>query len=824
MFYSHNLLARKGPLGTVWCAAHLHKKLNRSNYVTINIPSTVEQIMHPQVPIALRMSGHLLLGVVRVYSKKVEYLQHDYDVLRIDMNKAFEYANINLPQDENQAEFESITLPDTFSLDLMEIDGYNPNESPDNHCLPNEDISCAGKIAVHLVFQIQKILQDILRYMLGATCRPSLSMDDSVSEPIPVEKMYASDRYYFLTFDLLCFILLIAQSTKDKSQMVNDDNNNGTWKNGFTEVNRRKNFIKNFGGPSTSNVQYNQRKVTTKYVVKNKSNMNNEGDKGNEGKEKRDKVNNEERLEIRTNERPTSLEKIWRVDADTVNKLKRSANKYAVLTTEDEEFENICYDDRITVDRFILKKQKPKEEEMANWTYDMKQYLKYRWEAVNRGDDESDDENEVLEVNDPAISSLIAEEIQVWNIRGISNEVKQKEARNLIKDGKILVCAFIETHLKTKNIEKVGNKVFGNWDWCSNIQYSPTSCRIMLGWNTNLVRITIINRSSQTILCCVETIPIKIKFFCSIVYASNNGTERRRLWKELEDHKRFTRQHPWVLMGDFNVTLNIDEHSTGMSYRSMDMQEFFEAVNKLEVEDICSSGFHYTWTKSLKNPNCLTLKKLDRIMITVLLSLFSMMDSVLKTKRLDFSNFVAGKDNFIDVVKSGWNIDVQGCHMYSLAKKLKNLKKPLKKLSWCQGNVHERANNLKNELLKNQAIMEKNPFDSDARVNAAKALNDYIEASKDELSLLHQKAKVQWLREDEEGNVHEGSNVAEQFVHHFKKILGESKEMVALDDEIFSNKINSEDAAIMTSEITSDEIKEAIFDIDSNKASGPDFI
>ncbi|GJX37892.1 Rad21/Rec8-like protein [Tanacetum coccineum] len=143
--------------------------------------------MHPQVPIALRMSGHLLLGVVRIYSKKVEYLQHDYDVLSMDMNKAFEYANINLPQDENQAKFESITLPDSFALDLMEIDGYSPNESPDNHCVPNEDISftdcCppgfsnpkdpAGHITIHV----------------GETCSPSLSMDDSVSEPIPVEKI-----------------------------------------------------------------------------------------------------------------------------------------------------------------------------------------------------------------------------------------------------------------------------------------------------------------------------------------------------------------------------------------------------------------------------------------------------------------------------------------------------------------------------------------------------------------------------------------------------------------------------------------------------------
>lgn len=83
--------------------------------------------MNPQVPIALRMSGHLLLGVVRIYSKKVEYLQHDYNVLSIDISKAYAYADINLPQDANQAKFESITLPENFALDLMDIDDYDPN-------------------------------------------------------------------------------------------------------------------------------------------------------------------------------------------------------------------------------------------------------------------------------------------------------------------------------------------------------------------------------------------------------------------------------------------------------------------------------------------------------------------------------------------------------------------------------------------------------------------------------------------------------------------------------------------------------------------------
>lgn len=33
--------------------------------------------MRPEVPFALRMSGHLLLGVVRIYSRKVKYLLSD---------------------------------------------------------------------------------------------------------------------------------------------------------------------------------------------------------------------------------------------------------------------------------------------------------------------------------------------------------------------------------------------------------------------------------------------------------------------------------------------------------------------------------------------------------------------------------------------------------------------------------------------------------------------------------------------------------------------------------------------------------------------------
>ncbi|KAJ0623191.1 putative rad21/Rec8-like protein [Helianthus annuus] len=46
MFYSHNLLARKGPLGTVWCAAHLQNRLKKPNYISVNIPLNCWSVLY----------------------------------------------------------------------------------------------------------------------------------------------------------------------------------------------------------------------------------------------------------------------------------------------------------------------------------------------------------------------------------------------------------------------------------------------------------------------------------------------------------------------------------------------------------------------------------------------------------------------------------------------------------------------------------------------------------------------------------------------------------------------------------------------------------
>ncbi|KAE9621477.1 putative rad21/Rec8-like protein [Lupinus albus] len=149
MFYSHTFLARKGPLSTVWIAAHLQHRLKKSHYTSTDIPSTVQHIMDPGVPIALRMSGHLLLGVVRIYSKKVDYLFHDCNAVLTGLSKAFASIQLTLPEDARKAPVQSITLPNTFDLDALNLDdGIDHNGVEDIHMRSLEDITLTDQIPV----------------------------------------------------------------------------------------------------------------------------------------------------------------------------------------------------------------------------------------------------------------------------------------------------------------------------------------------------------------------------------------------------------------------------------------------------------------------------------------------------------------------------------------------------------------------------------------------------------------------------------------------------------------------------------------------------
>lgn len=69
---------------------------------------------YSQVKLALRTSGHLMLGVVRIYSRKTKYLLADCNEAFVKIKMAFRPGMVDLPEDHREAAVNAVTLPEVF--------------------------------------------------------------------------------------------------------------------------------------------------------------------------------------------------------------------------------------------------------------------------------------------------------------------------------------------------------------------------------------------------------------------------------------------------------------------------------------------------------------------------------------------------------------------------------------------------------------------------------------------------------------------------------------------------------------------------------------
>ncbi|CAL1583419.1 unnamed protein product [Knipowitschia caucasica] len=149
MFYAHFVLSKRGPLAKIWLAAHWDKKLTKAHVFECNLESSVESIISPKVKMALRTSGHLLLGVVRIYHRKAKYLLADCNEAFIKIKMAFRPGVVDLPEENREAAYNAITLPEEFHdfdqplPDLDDLDvaqQFNLNQSRAEEITMREEV------------------------------------------------------------------------------------------------------------------------------------------------------------------------------------------------------------------------------------------------------------------------------------------------------------------------------------------------------------------------------------------------------------------------------------------------------------------------------------------------------------------------------------------------------------------------------------------------------------------------------------------------------------------------------------------------------------
>ncbi|CAN6874825.1 unnamed protein product [Brassica oleracea] len=107
-------------------AATLHAKINRKKLNKLDIIQICEEILNPSVPMALRLSGILMGGVVIVYERKVKLLFDDVTRLLVEINGAWRTKAVPdptlLPKGRTHARKEAVTLPEKDEADFGDFE------------------------------------------------------------------------------------------------------------------------------------------------------------------------------------------------------------------------------------------------------------------------------------------------------------------------------------------------------------------------------------------------------------------------------------------------------------------------------------------------------------------------------------------------------------------------------------------------------------------------------------------------------------------------------------------------------------------------------
>lgn len=130
MFYAQFVLSKKGPLSKIWLAAHWERKLSKAQIFETNVQDAVDEILKPKVKLSLRTTGHLLLGLVRIYSRKAKYVLADCNEAFLKIKMAFRPGAAGDRELREREEREGSGLSRDLLVGLDDIPDFDPYETP----------------------------------------------------------------------------------------------------------------------------------------------------------------------------------------------------------------------------------------------------------------------------------------------------------------------------------------------------------------------------------------------------------------------------------------------------------------------------------------------------------------------------------------------------------------------------------------------------------------------------------------------------------------------------------------------------------------------
>lgn len=197
----------------------------------------------------------------------------------------------------------------------------------------------------------------------------------------------------------------------------------------------------------------------------------------------------------------------------------------------------------------------------------------------------------------------------VWNVRGIGGLSKSTAIHKLVCKKKPALCGLVETKHSNLDSRRVRKWWFNDgFDWV-DVPANEGSGGLVLVWDPEFFRKEDCVRGGRWIWLQGRLTGKNVSVAFALVYGPNNVGDRRVVWRQLIDLKHRS-STPLMVFGDFNEVMKPEERKGGNRLYA-GMEDFQAWQQEMGLVELPLLGRKYTWYRNS------SASRIDRVFIDV---------------------------------------------------------------------------------------------------------------------------------------------------------------------------------------------------------------
>ncbi|XP_059306386.1 uncharacterized protein LOC132057799 [Lycium ferocissimum] len=170
---------------------------------------------------------------------------------------------------------------------------------------------------------------------------------------------------------------------------------------------------------------------------------------------------------------------------------------------------------------------------------------------------------------------------------------KQRELKEFLKKNKVDLMGCYETKVRDNKASKVQHALASGWSFTCNYG-SAINGRIWLIWNAS-VDLLVVKETNRAVQCLVHNRNSTFSSTITFIYGLHTVADRLTLWQQLRDMHN-TIQGPWLIVGDFNNGLIVNDRINGAPVHQAEITDFQDYMEDLGLGTLTRSGCSYSWS------------------------------------------------------------------------------------------------------------------------------------------------------------------------------------------------------------------------------------